>query len=90
VGSAGGLTRYLQIRDGVSEEVLVDRLWEVPVAITLSRQGAREARVAFDYGPTPSGNLFRRAIRSERLIDAVAGRWSVLAMQFSNVRAEGW
>ena len=90
VGSAGRLTRYLQIRDGVSEQVLVDPLWDVPMEITVSRQGAREARVTFDYGPTPSGNLFRRAIRSERLIDPVAGRWSVLAMQFSNVRAEGW
>jgi hypothetical protein len=90
VGSAGRFTRYTHHRDGVSEEVLVDPSWAVPVAITVVQGDVREGRITFEYGATPSGNLFRRAVRSERVIDQAAGRRSVLAMQFSNVRADGW
>jgi hypothetical protein len=89
IGSAGRLTRHVRNRDDATEDVLIDPVWGVPVEATLTRQGAREGRVTFEYGPTPSGNLVRRAIRSERVIDA-GGRRFVLTMQFSNVRAEGW
>jgi hypothetical protein len=88
--SAGRLTRYVHNGDGVSEEVLVDPGWAVPVEITVMRHDLLEGHVTFEYRPTPSGNLFRHTVRTERVIDAAAGRRSVLALQFSNVRAEGW
>ena len=89
VGSAGRLTRHVRNREGATEDVLLDPVWGVPVEATLTRQGAREGRVSFEYGPTPSGNLVRRAIHSERVIDA-DGRRSVVTMKFSNVQVEGW
>ena len=89
VAEVGRLRRYRQTHDSVTEDVLVDPAWSVPVEVTRTRQGSLEGRVTFEYGPTPSGNLVRRVVRSERVIDA-AGRRAVLAMQFSNVRAAGW
>lgn len=89
VADAGRLRRYRQTRDGVTEDVLVDPAWGVPVEVARTRQDTFEGRVTFEYGSTPSGNLVRRAVRSERVIDA-RGRRAIMAMQFSNVRAAGW
>ena len=90
VGTAGRLNRYLRVHDDLAEEVLADPQWGVPVEISLSRRQTREARITFEYGSTPSGNLVRRSVRSERTLDPVTGRRSIVLMQFSNVRAEGW
>jgi hypothetical protein len=60
------------------------------VEISLSRRQAPEARITFEYGTTPSGNLYRRSVRSERTLNPAAGRRSIVTMQFSNMRAEGW
>jgi hypothetical protein len=89
VADAGRLRRYRQTRDGVTEDVLVDPAWGVPVEVTRTRQDGFDGRVTFEYGPTPSGNLVRRAVRSERVIDT-RGRRAIVAMQLSNVRAAGW
>lgn len=90
-GAPRGLARYLQVRDdGLREEMLADPEWGVPVEVTLTRDARPEGRVAFEYGSTPSGNLYRRATRTERVIDAASGRRSVLAVQYSNVRVDGW
>jgi len=89
IAEAGRLRRYRQTRDGVTEDVLVDPAWGVPVEVARTRQDTFEGRVTFEYGSTPSGNLVRRAVRSERVIDA-RGRRAIMAMQFSNVRAAGW
>jgi hypothetical protein len=89
VADAGRLRRYRQTRDGVTEDLLVDPAWGVPVEVTRTRQDTFDGRVTFEYGPTPSGNLVRRAVRSERVIDP-RGRRAIVAMQLSNVVAAGW
>ena len=90
VAAAGRLNRYRRVQDDLSEEVLADPQWGVPVEISLSRRETPEARITFEYGSTPSGNLFRRFVRSERTLNPATGRRSIVVMQFSNVRAEGW
>jgi hypothetical protein len=90
VGVAGRLNRYRQVRDDVSEEVLADASWVVPVEVTVQRRGGLDGRLTFEYSTTPAGHLVRRRMRSEQVVDPGTGRRAVLSAEFSNIVVEGW
>jgi hypothetical protein len=90
VGRVGGLTRYLQHRGDVSEELLADPESALPVEVNVMRQDTLEGRITIDYDAARNSHLVLRRLQSEQLIDARSGRRSIVAVQFSNVAVEGW
>jgi hypothetical protein len=89
-GRVGRLTRYVQPRGDVSEELLVDPVSALPVEVKLLKQGVVEARTTIEYGAAPNGQLVRRRLQAEQLLEGGGGRRSVLSVDFSNVSVEGW
>lgn len=89
-GRVGRFTRYVQPRGEFSEELLVDPASALPVEVNLLKQRVLEAHTTIQYGTTPQGQLVRRRLLTEQRLDGGAGRRSVLAVDFSNVLAEGW
>jgi hypothetical protein len=89
-GRVGRFTRYVQLRGDLSEELLVDPVSALAVEVNLVRHSVLETHTTIEYGTTPTGQLVRRRLQSEQLIDAGSGRRSVLSVDFSNVMAEGW
>ena len=61
----------------------------LPVEVNVVRQNVLETHTTIEYGTIARGQLVRRRLRSEQLIDASSGRRSVVAVDFSNVAAEG-
>lgn len=89
-GRVGRLTRYVQLRGDVSEELLVDPDSALPVEVNLTRKNVLEAHTTIEYGAASRGQLVRRRLQTEQLIEGGSGRRSVLSVDFSNVAAEGW
>jgi hypothetical protein len=89
-GRVGRLTRYVQTRGDGSEELLVDPVTALPVEVNLVKQGALDAHTTIEYETTPTGQLVRRRLHAERLLEGGAGRRSLLSVDFSNVVVEGW
>jgi hypothetical protein len=89
VGRIGRLSRYLQNRGEVSEELLADLATGLPVEVNLVRQNTLEGHITIDYDTVPDGGLVRRRLQSEQVIDPRSGRRSILAVEFSNVAVEG-
>ena len=89
-GRVGRLTRYLQPRGDASEELLVDPVSALPIEVNLVKHGVLEAHTTIEYASTPKGQLVRRRLQAEQLLEGGSGRRSVLSVDFSNVSAEGW
>jgi hypothetical protein len=89
-GRVGRLTRYVQPRGEVSEELLVDPVTALPVEVNVVKQGALDAHTTIEYGTTSTGQLVRRRLQTEQLLEGGAGRRSRLSVDFSNVAVEGW
>lgn len=85
VGTVGRLTRYVRTQGDTTEEVLADAAWGVPMEVNVLRQDVLEGHVTIEYEATPNGNLQRRRLQSEQLIDARTGRRAVLSVDFSNI-----
>lgn len=89
-GRVGRLTRYVQPRGEEAEELLVDPASALPVEVNVMKQGRLEAHTTIDYGSPATGQLVRRRLHTEQLIEGGSGRRSVLSVDFSNVSVEGW
>jgi hypothetical protein len=89
-GRVGRLTRYVQRRGDLAEELLVDPDSALPVEVNVARQNVLEAHTRIEYGAVSTGRLVRRRLQTEQLIEGGSGRRSVMSVDFSNVAAEGW
>jgi hypothetical protein len=85
----GRLARYLRTEGEVTEEVLADPGWGVPVEVSVLRRDAMQGHVTIEYETAPGGRLQRRRLSSEQVIDERTGRRAVLSVEFANIRVQG-
>lgn len=73
VGRLRGLDRFVVRRGEMTEEILVSPAANLPVELNTVRGGVLLSRVQLEYQPTSSGDMVRRAMRIEHLVDPSVG-----------------
>lgn len=89
-GRVNGFDRYLRADGDTTQEVLVDAVDQVPIEINAVRHGTLLSHSTIAHDRRSDGTLIRRAVRTERALEATKGQRALTEIEFANVTfAEG-